>query len=513
MAVIEQVEVDGRRVDRPLWRSPSADPVRAPTPVGRSTPRHPSVTPDARAGTMVRPTLPRFRRYEPPVGGSTRAGDLRPASCGSAHLGVRPEPAPAARDRSVVELEIGEREGSAPEVVAPSVRDDEAEACQARHDAFIDLARIEREGFDRVVAPLPVRVPRTSGHRFGSVHPVSAGAALGPTLQPTEPILRSGGSTPVWRSPLSARLRVPIRVRPPRWRKWKAKVRRRLRRPTTTHPLDRTAVVLAVLSGLAAVASVAGLVADTHVGPTRSFVATMAPLYRDPAVADRLSADLADAVDPEGAMEPAQQADLRRATHTLVMTPEFGTLWEQSLRDARASTLTSTSLGGHDVVVLQEAYGAELRRLVGLVDGAATWSTVAAVGLVLAFLIRSPNRLRACSLLGATTAGAGVVAWFLVPGATRVLAGLVSGDALTPLTAAAGARLVGPVRTGLVVLVVVSVVVALLGRVEEARTAPLFTVVEDDYAVRLPGMPRSSSRSLRGRSVRRRHGAFPVRLR
>lgn len=457
---------------------------------------------------MVRPTLPRFRRYEPPVSRSTQAPDLGPASCGSAHLAGRPETAPAPRDRSIIEPETRE-----PEVIVTPVRDDEVAAGEVRDHAFIDLARIEREGFDRVVAPLPVRVPQASGHRFGQVEPVSARLPLGPTLQPTGPILRSGGSTLLWRSLLPARLRVQVRIRPPRWRKWKAKVRRRLRRPTTTQPLDRTALVVAVLSALATVASVAALVADTHVGPTRAFVATMAPLYRDPAVADRLSADLAHAVDPQGAMKPAQQADLRRTTHTLVMTPEFGALWEQSLRDARASTLTSTSLGGRDVVVLQAGYGAELRRLVGLVGSAATWLTVAAVGLVLAFLIRSSNRLRACSLLGATTAGAGAVAWLLVPAGTRVLAGLASGDTLTPLTAAAGARLVDPVRTGLVVLVVVSVLVALLGRVEEARTAPLFTVVKDDYAVRLPGMPRSSSRSHRGRSGRRRQASFPVRLR
>ena len=357
---------------------------------------------------MVRPTLPRFRRYEPPVSRSTQAPDLGPASCGSAHLAGRPETAPAPRDRSIIEPETRE-----PEVIVTPVRDDEVAAGEVRDHAFIDLARIEREGFDRVVAPLPVRVPQASGHRFGQVEPVSARLPLGPTLQPTGPILRSGGSTLLWRSLLPARLRVQVRIRPPRWRKWKAKVRRRLRRPTTTQPLDRTALVVAVLSALATVASVAALVADTHVGPTRAFVATMAPLYRDPAVADRLSADLAHAVDPQGAMKPAQQADLRRTTHTLVMTPEFGALWEQSLRDARASTLTSTSLGGRDVVVLQAGYGAELRRLVGLVGSAATWLTVAAVGLVLAFLIRSSNRLRACSLLGATTAGAGAVAWLL----------------------------------------------------------------------------------------------------
>ena len=86
---------------------------------------------------MVRPTLPRFRRYEPPVGGSTRAGDLRPASCGSARTAVRPETSPAPQDRSVVEREIRE-----PEVVAPPFRNDVIIDCESREDAFIDLARV-----------------------------------------------------------------------------------------------------------------------------------------------------------------------------------------------------------------------------------------------------------------------------------------------------------------------------------------------------------------------------------
>ena len=353
----------------------------------------------------TRPNLPRFRLYVPPP-------TLGPSS--------------TARGRSApVSSVVGDRE--IPEVPKVAVEVPEV---------VIDLARIEREGWDHIDHP---------DHSRHSLHARINGrrrrrSRLARVVRPT-------GTIP----------RVSYRARG-------AEALRRLGRATATSTLSRSELRIATTAALLVVLAVASLAVRSYVVPPHRFVATMGPLRNDQRVLDQMAIDVADVLVAGRMVGAAERAEIERSSQRLVAGPDADRAWDQLLVSASGSGPGPEGPIDARTSNVAERYTTQLRHMVTLARNAALVTPVLALAGLGWAVTRSRHRLRLATATSTITVVGAVLVAMVAPLLLRSTALVVAQGSMLPLTQAAGEQLEGPVRRWLLALATGGIMAAMAFR-------------------------------------------------
>jgi hypothetical protein len=211
-------------------------------------------------------------------------------------------------------------------------------------------------------------------------------------------------------------------------------------------------LLCAIVAGVAVAASLLGYLTRTTLVDTDQFVASVAPLSRDPVVIAGISNELADqivtTVGPQTSVpDQLVRATAERTVSSTLRTQQFHRIWRSALRDAHRQVVTDLrenhsgavsvslhpvavhalnamsdsipgvagladvvpALGG--VTVLTADQAAKVRRSLHLLDLSLLLTGVIFVGATIATLLISPSLKRGFVQIGLAVAGAAVFQW------------------------------------------------------------------------------------------------------